>query len=321
MKIGIFGTGAYGIALTSVLTKNDCDITMWTKFEEEKNNLEQTRQNTKYFEGYKIDERIKITNNIEECVKNKDLLIIAIPVEFIEELLINMKKYIKDNHILIASKGIEKENGLFISEIVEKYLDTKNIGIISGPSFAIDLITENPIGLSLASKSNETMNIVKNAFKNGCIKIKETEDIYGTELCGALKNIFAIATGILDGLETTDSTKATFMTEVFNSMKDILNKFNCNKETMASYAGIGDLLLTCTSVKSRNYCFGKLIGQKRNRDKEDYLNNNTVEGYNTLKSVMQLLKRKNFDIEIINLIYKVVIEDYNPEILLSFIKY
>ena len=110
------------------------------------------------------------------------------------------------------------------------------------------------------------------------------------------------------------------MTEVFNSIGNILNNLNCDEKTIMSYAGIGDLLLTCTSTKSRNYCFGKLIGQKRNEEIEDYLKNNTVEGYNTLKSTIKLLERKNIDIEIIDLIYKIVIENYNPELLLSFIK-
>ena len=155
MKIGLFGTGAYGLALSSILTTNNHEVTMWTKFEEEKNNLELNRGNDNFIPNYRIDDSVKITTSVEECIKDKDLLIIAIPAAFVDGLCVEMKPYINNNNILIATKGIEQGTGLFMNEVVEKNLNTKNIAVISGPSFAIDLVSKMPAGLSIASKSKE----------------------------------------------------------------------------------------------------------------------------------------------------------------------
>lgn len=322
MKVGIFGTGAYGMALSSILASNQCDITMWTKFEDEKNNLETTRKNEKLLPNFKLDETIKLTSNVEDCIKDKDLLIIAIPAAFVSNLCDEMAPYIKNNHIIIATKGIEQGTGLFISEIVESKLDTKNIAVISGPSFAIDLISKMPAGLSLASKNEETITLAKQAFQNSYVRLRETDDIIGVEICGSIKNVIALASGILEGLKANESTKAMLITDAMHDMEAILDAFDCNKRTVLSYAGIGDLLLTCTSTKSRNFSFGKLIGEKPPREVVDnYIKNNTIEGYYTLESIYQLLKDKQVSIPIIDLIYEIIVEGNNSELLFSFLIY
>ena len=150
MKIGLFGCGAYGMAISSILIENKCDVTMWTKFESEKEQLEKTRMNEKLIPNFKISDKIKLTTSIKECIEDKDLLIIAIPAAFVDDLAKAMKPYINNNHILIATKGIEQDTGLFINQILEKYLNTNNRAVISGPSFAIDLVSKMPAGLSLA---------------------------------------------------------------------------------------------------------------------------------------------------------------------------
>ena len=320
MKVGIFGTGAYGMALSSILSSNQCEITMWTKFEDEKNNLETTRMNEKLLPNFKLDENIRITNSVEDCIKDKELLIIAIPAAFVSDLCDEMNPYIKDNHIIVATKGIEQGTGLFISEIVENKLDTKNIAVISGPSFAADLIM--PAGLSIASKNEETITLAKQAFQNSYVRLRETNDIIGVEICGSIKNVIALASGILDGLNANESTKAMLITDAMHDMEEILDAFDCNKRTVLSYAGIGDLLLTCTSTKSRNFSFGKLIGTKPPKEEiENYIKNNTIEGYYTLKSIYQLLKNKKVSIPIIDLIYEITVEGNNPELLFSFLIY
>lgn len=320
MKIGLFGCGAYGMALSSILTNNDCDITMWTKFEEEKELLSTTRQNTKLLPNFTISDKIKLTTSVEECIRDKELLIIAIPAAHIDALAIEMKSYIKDNHILIATKGIEQETGLFINQILEKYLDTRNIAVISGPTFAMDLISKMPAGLSVASKKPETIKIVKQALQNNYIKLRETDDIIGVEVCGAIKNVIALSSGMLAGLGANDSTVAMLLTEAIHDMKEIIEAFKGDKKTVLSFAGFGDLLLTCTSVKSRNYSFGKLIGEKRPKQEIDqYLKNTTVEGFYTLESIYKLLKNKKVSIPIIDLIYDIAVKGKEPEKLLTFL--
>ena len=320
MRVGLFGTGAYGMALSSVLTHNRHEVKMWTRFEEEKKQLEKTRKNEKYLPGFIIPEEVTFTTDVEECIKDTDLIIIAIPAAFVDSVCQIMKPYIKDNHIIIATKGIEQGTGLFMDQILEKHLDTQNIAVISGPSFAVDIITKNPIGLSIASKTSETILLAKQALQSSYLRLRECEDITGVEICGSIKNVIALAAGMLDGLKANESTKAMFITEAMNDMEEILTAFNCNRRTVDSYAGIGDLLLTCTSVKSRNYSFGKLIGEKPEpKVLEEYLKNTTVEGYYTLESIYQLLKDKEVSIPIIDLIYEIVVNGKNPELLLTFL--
>lgn len=320
MKIGLFGCGAYGMALSSILIENNCDVTMWTKFEEEKENLETTRQNEKLIPNFKISDKIKLTTSVEKCIKDKDLLIIAIPAAFVDDLALSMKPYIKNNHIIIATKGIEQETGLFINQIIEKHLDTKNVGVISGPSFAIDLVSKMPAGLTLASKKKKTRELAKQALQNRYIKLRESTDVIGVEICGSIKNVIALSSGMLEGMKANESTKAMLITEAMRDMEEILFAFGAKKRTVDTYAGIGDLLLTCTSTKSRNYSFGKLLGEKRTQEEiKEYLSRTTVEGFYTLESIYKLLKHKKVTIPIIDLIYDIAVEGLEPEALLTFL--
>lgn len=320
MKIGLLGAGAYGLALSSILKDNNCDITIWTKHEKTKELLINDRVNKKYLPEYKLSDDILITTSLEEAISNKDLIIVAIPAAFIDSLAKKMASFVKDDHILIATKGIEQGTGLFINQIFEKYLDTKNIAVISGPTFAVDLITKMPAGLTVSSLSNETIKRSKSALQNSYIKLRENKDLIGTEICGSIKNVIAIAAGMLEGLNANESTKAMLLTEAILDMQKILDVFNAEKNTVLTYAGIGDLLLTCNSVKSRNYSFGKLLGQKVSKKAiNNYLDNTTVEGYYTLKSIYELLVNKNISIPVIDLIYDIAVNLEDPEKLLTFL--
>ena len=182
MKVGIFGTGAYGMALASILSENKNDIIMWTKFPEEKECLLKNRGNEKLLPGYLLDKNIKITNSINECVEDRELLVIAIPAAFVADLCSELSNVTnKDVNICIASKGIEQKSGLFVHQIVGNYLDTENIAVISGPSFAVDVVTKKPIGLTLATTSIITKNVVNKAFINDYVKLRHTNDVIDTE--------------------------------------------------------------------------------------------------------------------------------------------
>ena len=320
MKVGILGTGAYGMALSNIFVDNNCKVTMWTKFEEEKNQLERDRANEKLIPNFKISEKIILTTNIEECIKEKDLLVIVIPAAFVDSVCKEMKPYIKNNNILIATKGIEQKSGLFVNQIVEKNLSTKNIAVLSGPSFAIDIVSRMPIGLSLATKKHKLKEMVLECMENKYVKIRTTKDIIGTEICGSIKNVIAMSSGILEGLGATDSTKAMLLTEAIHDMKEIITSFGGDKKTVLSFAGFGDLLLTCTSSKSRNFMFGKLVGEKKSKDElEKYKESTTIEGLYTIESIYKLLKYKKISIPTIDYIYNIVIKNQNPNKILTFL--
>ena len=154
-------------------------------------------------------------------------------------------------------------------------------------------------------------------MENTNIKLRETRDVIGIEICGSIKNVIAIASGILNGLGYPESTEAMFITESLHDIKNLIKALGGSKKTILSYAGFGDLLLTCTSYKSRNFTFGHIIGKRE--DKEDYIKNNTIEGLYTLKSIYKLIKNKNVDMPIIDLIYDIVFKDKDPKYLSNFL--
>lgn len=321
MKVSVLGCGAYGIALSIMLNRNNHDITMWTKFEDEKKMLETERENKNKLPNVKIPNNIKFTTNLEEAVTNKDLIIIAIPAGFVGETSKELKKFItKQQHVCLASKGIEQESCLFVEEIFKKHIKTDNLAVISGPSFAIDMVSDSPIGLSIATKNEETNKIVKKALENKYLKLRETNDIIGIEICGSIKNVIAIAAGMLDGMNATNSTKAMFITESLNDIKELIDSLGGNKKTILSFAGFGDLLLTCTSEQSRNYKFGKLIGSNVSKEElDEYITNTTIEGLYTLKSIYKLLNDKKVNMPIIDLIYNIILKDEDCKKLFEFL--
>ena len=265
MKVGLFGTGAYGMAISSILVYNHCEVTMWTKFKEERDSLLKTRKNEKLIPNFELDKEVKITCDVEECIKDSEILIIALPAAFVDDLCAEMEPYINNNHIIIATKGIEQGTGLFMHEIVSKHLNTKNIAVISGPSFAVDLVTRMPAGLSIASKCPETILLARKALQNNYIKLRDTYDVTGVEICGSIKNVIALSAGMLSGLNANDSTKAMLIAEAMHDMEAILDAFDCNKRTVLSFAGIGDILLTSSSITSRNYRYGKMVGEGKSK--------------------------------------------------------
>ena len=320
MNIGIVGTGAYGLALASIFNENKCNVIMWTKFLEEKELLDKKRCDDKKLKGYKIPKKIKFTTNMEDVVLGMDLIVLAVPAPFIEDSVKELKKYYKNQPICIASKGIQKNTGLFLADVVKKYISVKNLAVISGPSFAIDIVNKVPIGLSLASKNKNVANLIKKCLQNDYIKVRITNDIIGVELCGAIKNVIAMAAGMLDGMNLPESTKAMFITESLHDIMSLITALGGSERTILSYAGFGDLLLTCTSVKSRNFSFGKLIGSKVDKEKiEEYKNETTIEGLYTLESVFKLTKKKKIKMPIINLIHNIIFKEENPEKLLEFL--
>ena len=323
MKVTILGAGAYGIALALMFNENKCDITLWEKFEEHAKQLRETRINDRVLPNVLIPKNIKIMSDLEESIKNSELIVIAIPAGFVDEVASELSKYIKKGqHICIATKGIEQDTCLFIDDVVQKYIKTKNIAAISGPSFAVDIANHVPIGLTLATKNKKTAALIHQGLENKTLKLRDTDDLVGTEICGSIKNVIAIAAGMIDGMGLPESTQAMLITESLHDIKELIKALGGDGKTILSFAGFGDLLLTCTSTKSRNFSFGRLIGSGTSKDEIDnYINNTTIEGLYTLKSIHKLIKNKKVDIPIIDLINYIVLYDkYNNEKKLLIIK-
>lgn len=320
MNISIIGTGVYSVALALNIAENNHHIKMWSEKEELVKNFKK-HHNLKTITEESIPKNIEVSSDINQVLLNTDLIILGTSAKYVRSICTTMKKHFNTlTPICIASKGIENETCSLLSDVVREILHAKHIAVISGPTFAIDLIHKEPAALSVASTSKKALKVIGNALTNPHLKLRNNNDIEGTQICGSIKNVIAIAAGILDGLGYSESTRAFLITESLHDIKELLKNLECNPKTILSFAGIGDLMLTCSSSKSRNYKFGMMLGQKASKEEvEEYLKHNTTEGYYTLLSIKQLVKNRRIKMPIINIIYDIVINYKNPEILSEFL--
>lgn len=322
MKIALIGTGAYGCAIAMALSKKNKDIIMWTESDERyEQYIKDGHQIKGLIPDVEVPKNIKLTVSYEKAVTDADVVFITSTAAFVGNICMNINPFItKKTIVCVASKGIENTSCAFLSDIAHQNLKTKHIAIMSGPSFAIDMAKNNPVGLSLASHSKKAIKAIKDVLENDTLKLRETTDLIGVQICGSVKNIIAVAAGMLDGLGYPESTQSFLITEALNDIKNLIGALGGNPKTITSFAGVGDLLLTCTSTKSRNFSFGRVIGLGATKEeKETHLKQNTVEGYYTLKSIYKLIKNKKIKMPIIDLIYKIVMNDEDPQLLISFL--
>lgn len=319
MKIAILGTGAYGMALASIFDYNKCKVKMWTNSKEEMELLLENRKSDKT--NYIIPNSIVISTDMKDTVEDANIIVIAVPTGFVRSVCQKLKDYYEEKQVIcIASKGIEQDTCLFLYDVVRDNIKTNNIAVISGGTFAVDIIRKVPVGLSIATKSNYARDLIVSAMENDYVKLRPTKDIIGTEICGSIKNVIAIASGMIDGMGYPESTSTMFITESLHDIKELIKALGGDAKTILSFAGFGDLLLTCTSIKSRNYTLGKIIGENRSREEiDEYIKNTTIEGLYTLMAIKKLLKNKKIKMPIINLIYDIIIDNKDPDTLVKFL--
>lgn len=319
-KIAMIGTGAYGLGVSISLLKKNESVSMWVESKERAEFLNKNKKNANILPNVEIPTNIIFSNDLNEVIKGTNIVFIAVAAKFIDSIAKEVSKLnIKNKHFCILSKGIEQNTCEFVIDVFKRYIKTKNISIISGPSFAIDMANNEPVGLTIASKNTKTIKEIKKVLTSDTVKLRTSNDIIGVELCGSIKNVIAIASGILEGLGYKESTRSFLITESLHDIKSLIYGLGGKKKTILSFAGVGDLLLTATSTKSRNYTYGILIGKKNYIMAQDFIEHNTVEGYYTLKSIYTLIKRKKIDMPIINLIYQIIINKKDPECLSEFL--
>lgn len=321
MNIAIIGSGVYGIAMATSLSQNKKNkIIMWSESEESCNRLIASRDNFEPLGGLKIPESIEFTTSYEEALKDAELVFIMCAAKFVGSVCKDMMPYINNKmHFIIGSKGIEQGSCKFVHEVFLDFISTRKLGVISGPSFAIDIARLEPIGLAFATKNKTTFALANKAYKNTNVKLRRSNDMIGTELCGSIKNVIAVAAGILEGLGYSESTRSFLITESLHDIKELIRGLGGKKKTILSFAGVGDLILTATSTKSRNYSFGILLGKGEFEEANKYLETTTVEGYYTLKSIYSLLRKRKIKMPVVDLIYKVVMKNEDPNKLVKFL--
>lgn len=311
-KVGVLGGGSWGTALAILLADKGYDITMWLRDEKQFKEMNELRINQKYLPNIKLPSNLRLTLDLEEVSFKKDMILLSVPTHGVREALNNCKAYINSDQIIVnVAKGIENESLLRISEIVEELLPNNKYAVLSGPSHAEEVAKNMPTTVVSASKNKRVAEYVQDLFITPSFRVYTNPDVIGVELGGSLKNVIALGAGISDGLNCGDNTKAALMTRGIFEMAKLGERMGSKISTFSGLSGIGDLIVTCTSMHSRNRRAGILIGQGMKTDEAIKEIGMVVEGIKTTKSAFELSKQYNIEMPITEEIYDVLYHNNN----------
>ena len=312
-KISVIGSGGWGTAIAVMLSKNGHNVTLWSFFEEESANLKKDRENKKFLPGIILDDSISLTSDIMDCA-NSDIYVMASPSHAVRNTSKILAKAIKDGEIIVnIAKGIEEETYMTMSEVIKSEIPRCKLAVMSGPSHAEEVSRGIPTTNTIASEDMRVAEYVQDLFMNQNFRIYTNTDIKGVELGGSLKNVIALCCGILDGMGLGDNTKAALMTRGLVEMKRLGVALDAQMDTFNGLSGIGDLIVTCTSLHSRNRRAGILIGQGKTLNEAQEEVGMVVEGVKTCKAAKELADKMNVEMPIITEAYNVLFknEDVN----------
>lgn len=313
MKITLCGGGSWGTAIARLLSNKGHELNFYIRNKEVIEDIRKNKENTKYLPGAKFEKEINLTNNLDSVLQDIDVFIIAVPTSSIREVLTSIKgKISKDVIIVNLSKGIEVESLDRISEISSEILKDNPFVALSGPSHAEEVGKDIPTTLVASSENLKVAQTIQHEFSTPIFRIYTNLDLVGVEMGGALKNIIALAAGMNDGLDYGDNSKAALMTRGIYEMSKLGISLGANPHTFNGLSGIGDLIVTCTSMHSRNRRAGILIGEGKSMEEACNEVGQVVEGVKTVKSAYKLAKLKNIEMPITNALYKVLYEGYDP---------
>ena len=313
-KISVIGSGGWGIALTILLHKNGHDLTIWSFDKKEAEELKKTRQNKTKLPNILLPEDIKVTNDLKEAVDDKDILILAVPSKAIRSVSKSLKNIIKDNQIVVnVAKGLEEDTLETMTDIIEEELKDKNpkVAVLSGPSHAEEVGRGIPTTCVVSAHNKELTLYLQNIFMNPSFRVYTSLDMLGVEIGGALKNVIALAAGIADGLNYGDNTKAALITRGIKEISALGVAMGGEQSTFYGLTGLGDLIVTCASMHSRNRRAGILLGQGKTLDEAIKEVNMVVEGIYSAKSALMAAKKYNVEIPIIEQVNAVLFENKN----------
>ena len=308
MSIGILGGGVWGSALARVLSKNKVIIYARDKNIVKSINEHKLNPKLKYSS---FNDNVSATDKIHN-LQNVEFLFVALPAQNIREVLEKSELNNKNQHVVICSKGIEISSSKFLTEVIKDILPSKSISILSGPSFSNEVSQNLPTAITLATNNKKNFESISNLIDNKNFRVYYSSDIIGTQIGGALKNIYAIAAGITQGLTLGENAKSALITRSFAEMTRFAETFGADKNTLFGLSGLGDLILTCGSSSSRNTQFGiKIASSKYDNFSELLQSQEVTEGYYTVEAVYNIAKNKKIDMPIMEAIYNIIYNRYD----------
>jgi len=312
-KVSILGGGSWGIALAVLLHKNGHEITVWSALEAEVKML-QDRHEHKMLPGVTLAEDMIFTTDDKEAVEGKDLLVMAVASAYTRSTAHRFKDLVAEGQKIVnVAKGIEEKTLLTLSEIIEEEIPQADVAVLSGPSHAEEVGRGIPTTIVVGAKTKKTAEYIQSLFMNEVFRVYTSPDILGIELGGALKNVVALAAGIADGLGYGDNTKAALITRGITEIARLGMEMGGKFETFCGLTGIGDLIVTCASMHSRNRRAGILIGQGKTYEEAMDEVKMVVEGVYSAKAAMGLAKKYNVQLPIIEQVNAVLFEGKNAD--------
>ena len=313
MNLTLCGGGSWGTAIARLLSNKGHKVNFYIRNEQVIEDIKKNKENSKYLPGAKFENEVNLTNDLESVLNGIDAFIIGVPTSSIREILNKIKGKISKNTIIVnLSKGIEVESLDRISEISKEILIDNPFVALSGPSHAEEVGKDIPTTLVASSENLEVAQLIQKEFSTPIFRIYTNPDLVGVEMGGALKNIIALAAGMNDGLGYGDNTKAALMTRGIYEMSKLGISLGANPHTFNGLSGIGDLIVTCTSMHSRNRRAGILIGEGKSMDEACKEVGQVVEGVKTVKSAYKLSQVKGIEMPITKALYRVLYEGYDP---------
>lgn len=312
MKIGILGAGSWGTALTALLSSNGHDVTVWSVDKAEIEMLTDCREHKTKLPGVIIDKSVLFTTEAAVAVKDADMLVMVVPSPYIRSTSKTIAPYVSNGQLIVnVSKGIEENTLMTLTDVISDEIPYARVGVLSGPSHAEEVGRRLPTTVVVSAGDERTALFIQDAFMNDFFRVYTSPDMIGIELGGALKNVIALAAGIADGLGCGDNTKAALITRGIAEITRLGMAMGGQLETFSGLSGIGDLIVTCASKHSRNRKAGYLMGQgKSYREAMDEVSM-VVEGVYSAKAALMLSKKYNIEMPIVEIINKVLFEDYN----------
>lgn len=312
MKIGILGAGSWGIALTALLSSNGHDVTVWSIDKNEIDMLLTYREHKTKLPGVIIDDKVVFTTDVKEAVDGADMLVMVVPSPFIRSTAKTIAPYVAEGQLIVnVSKGIEESTLMTLTDVIKDEIPVANVGVLSGPSHAEEVGRRLPTTVVVSAYDEQTALLIQDAFMTDFFRVYTSPDMIGIELGGALKNVIALAAGMADGLGCGDNTKAALITRGIAEITRLGVAMGGQLETFSGLSGIGDLIVTCASKHSRNRKAGFLMGQGKSYKEAMDEVKMVVEGVYSAKAALMLSRKYGVEMPIVEIINKVLFEDYN----------
>lgn len=309
-KISIIGAGSWGTALACLLHNNGHEVTVWSLMEDEVQMLIREREHKQKLPGVTLPEDMMFTSDLEHACAGKDLLVLAVPSPYTRSTARSMKSFVKENQLIVnVAKGIEDHSLMTLSDIIEEEIPQAEVAVLSGPSHAEEVGKGLPTTIVVGAQKKATAEYIQGLFMSPVFRVYTSPDVLGIEIGAALKNVIALAAGTADGLGYGDNTKAALITRGIAEISRLAVAMGAKVETLYGLSGIGDLVVTCASVHSRNRKAGYLIGQGRTMKEAMDEVKMIVEGVYSAKAGLALSKKYGIDMPIINVVNQVLFED------------